>query len=397
MISSTSFSSRVRTFSFCILLVVVSGCTGQRNVSLPVLHEPMRIAVLPFDNLSGGKTPVKEMRQLLLQQMKRHGLPCIPDEKMEAFLAKYRIRYTGGINPQVADAVRNELDAETVLITTVELSDAGVNPKIALFSRLVSTGNAVRILWMDSVGLSGDDSPGIFKIGIIEDPRLLQAAALQRLADSLAAYLVSHVGSAAGTGRHGHDRDQNREDDRGYVVRSAAGRGRFAPKVYFQLPFPGGRKCRIAILPFQNETERKGGGEILMLHFARQLVNKRDVEVIEPGAMRQKLIDLRMIMSKGVSLADMDVIADVLDADMILAGKCSRYDDYEGVSGIPRVMFSVLMIERESRKMVWSSASYNEGDNGVLFFDFGKLRTASSLASRMTQAVAELLVQQRQK
>lgn len=355
---------------FIIVLAIVSGCAGQRTAPAPVLRGGMRIAVLPFYNLSGGQAPLKEIRRQFLESMEKSGMELVPEKRIEELLARHRIRYTGGIDSQVAEALEKELSAEAVLITTVELCDEGSPPKFALLARLVATGKNMRILWMDSMGLSGDEYPSLLGLGIIENPRHLRQSVIHSLTDSLTRYLGGDGTAKAAAGP---------------VPR------RFAPKTYYQRALPEGKQYRIAILPFHNETERKYGGEILMLHLAQQLFRRKSVEVIEPGVVRHQLLNLRMIMSAGVSLADVDLIADFLEADLILAGRCLQYEDYPGASGVPKVMFSTLMIERQSRTMVWSSASYNEGDNGVFFFDRGKVYTASVLASRMAQSVAELM------
>ena len=41
----------------------------------------------------------------------------------------------------------------------------------------------------------------------------------------------------------------------------------------------------------------------------------------------------------------------------------------------------------KTRQIVWSSSSYNEGDDGVFFFDLGKVNTAHGMASGMVRSV----------
>ncbi len=90
-------------------------------------------------------------------------------------------------------------------------------------------------------------------------------------------------------------------------------------------------------------------------------------------------------MNTGISLADADVIAHYQNADFILNGKVIDYQDYRGYSGTAKVDFSAQLIERVSREVVWSVKSYHEGDDGVFFFDWGRVNTAYALASDMVQ------------
>jgi hypothetical protein len=57
------------------------------------------------------------------------------------------------------------------------------------------------------------------------------------------------------------------------------------------------------------------------------------------------------------------------------------------------VDFSALLIERKSQEVVWASESDNEGDDGVFFFDWGKVNTAHAMASEMVLSAVETIVE----
>jgi len=97
-------------------------------------------------------------------------------------------------------------------------------------------------------------------------------------------------------------------------------------------------------------------------------------------------------MEEGVSLANADIIFGILNVDLILSGKVLDYQDYQGASGTPKVNFSALLIERKNRLIVWSSESYNQGDDGVLLFDWGKVNTAYTMTSQMVRAIEKIMV-----
>jgi hypothetical protein len=80
-----------------------------------------------------------------------------------------------------------------------------------------------------------------------------------------------------------------------------------------------------------------------------------------------------------------------LNADLILSGDVTDYEDYQGIWGKPKVSFSAQLIEKKSREVVWSSYSYNEGDDGVFFFDLGRVNTASVMVSQMVRWIGEML------
>jgi TolB-like protein len=372
MISSTSFLNKVSVVLFAGVYCL-SGCASNHvgaSKDLQLHEGKFTIAVFPIQNLSGTKAP-PDIRESLINLLRTRGFDVLEDETLEKFMARHRIRYAGGIDDAAAQAFGRETSAKGVLIASLELYSEANPPKIALISRLISTGNNPAILWIDGVGLAGDDSPGILGIGLVENPKILLQKALQSLSDSLAGSLLM------------------KKEKSGREARK-----KFRPKIaYRSLEIDPGKKYTVAVLPFFNKSERRYGGEIMQLQFVKNLKEFRNLEVIEPGLVRQQFLAMRIIMDQGVSFADSDVIFSTLDADLVVSGDLITYQDYEGTWGTPKVDFSVLFVDRKGRKVVWSSTSYNEGNDGVFFFDRGRVNTAYVMASQMTQLIGKMILE----
>ncbi len=153
-------------------------------------ERPLRVVVLPVENQSGTAAHVEDMRKSLISRLTKQGVEVPDDATVEQFLAKHRVRYTGGLDLETAKAFEEELGVDAVLITAVDLYNEVPPPRISLLSRLVSTGVKPTILWFDSVGMAGDDSPGLLGLGRIDDPVKLREKAIGRLFESLAGYLA---------------------------------------------------------------------------------------------------------------------------------------------------------------------------------------------------------------
>ncbi len=376
MISSISFLNKIEIIILILFLSVFISAKGIRAKDLLGGKDLLRIAVYPVENLSGTSGPLKEIRQSFIERLNREGSQTLSDEDLEKFMARHRIRYTGGVDRQIARAFKEEVGVDGVLITSLELYSEVKPPKISLLSRLVSTDPSPLVLWMDGIGLAGDDSPGFLSLGLIEEPKVLVDRAMRSMTDSLILYLSGLTGEAGGKGL----------------------KKRFKPKiVYRSSNLSLDKKYLVAVLPFFNRSERKYAGEILVLHFIRQLKRFGHFEVVEPGVLRQELLGLRVIMEDGVSLANADAIFAILDADLIVSGRVVDYQDYQGTWGKPKVDFSTVIIERTSRQVVWGSNSYNEGDDGVFFFDRGKVNTAHTMTSQMVQAIVKMIAEDQAK
>ncbi len=372
MISLTNFLNKAMVIFFAGLLLLAGCATGKEETkeNLTGVGERFLIAVLPMENLSGTAAPLREIRADLIEGLRARGMDVLQDDTLEKFMVRHRIRYTGGIDKKTAKEFKDELNCQGVLITSLELYNEIDPPKIALTSRVVSTGDNPVILWIDGIGLAGDDSPGILDLGLIIDAKTLQKKALNRLLDSLGRSLTS----------------QKESKELGL-------KRKFRPKISFRSPvMEGKRKYTVAVVPFFNRSERKYGTEIMSLHFVRNLKELDDFEVIEPGFVRQQFLTLRIMMDQGVSLADAGAIFAVLDVDIIVTGQVLDYQDYQGSVGKPKVDFTAEVIERKSREVVWSSISYNQGDDGVFFFDWGRVNTAHAMASQMVRSIGKMMV-----
>jgi TolB-like protein len=148
----------------------------------------------------------------------------------------------------------------------------------------------------------------------------------------------------------------------------------------------------MAVIPFLNLSQRKNAGRILELHFVNQLFRNDSLSIVEPGLVREELLEHRVVMAAGPSLENAEVLSndESLGVDLVLSGVVF---DYQDAFGIPKVDFSVTMIEKESRRVVWSSRSHGTGEDGVLFFDLGMVHTAHQLASEMARGTSEALSQ----
>lgn len=361
-----------RISAFVLIFLFLIGCAHMKDEdSAEVLSKKLnfKVVVYPVENLSGTIVPIQEIRQSFVEGLRQKGFDIVEEETIQKFMARNRIRYTGGLDIATAKAFNEQAKVDGILIISVELYSDTVPPKIALISRLVSTGDNATISWIDGVGMAGDDNPGILALGLIEDPKVLTKKAVKSLVDSLARYMANDGEKVAKIPK------------------------RYQPRIAFRSPLLGAdRKYTVAVVPFLNRSERKYAGEILVLHFIRQLKHFEQFEVIEPGIIRQELLSLRIIMEEGISLDQADAVLSVLNAELVLSGKVIDYQDYRGGWGKPIVEFSAALIERKGQRVIWSSTSYNEGDEGVFFFDLGRVNTAHTLTSRMTGWIGEMVL-----
>jgi len=332
------------------------------------LGERPRVAIFPVQNLTGSRAPVKELTQALRATLEARGVPLAAEDEVELAEVRHRIRYAAGLDREGAKALRDEASVGAVLITSLELLSERTPPSVAIVSRLVSTADTPKILWMDQVALSGHDAPGLLKLGEVEALPPLQERALGMLTTSLLG------GPSASCGRD----------------------TRFAPRLFFRsADMDDTDRWSIAILPFVDDSGRRDAGDLIALEILRQLVASRAFEVVEPGVTRRVLLDDRIILEGGVSVDAAMAVRERLGADLIVAGSVLEYADAHLRSGVPAAQFSLYVLDGRNERIIWSSSSRGQGDAGVLWFGIGRVNDTPALACRMAREAVERMAGKR--
>ena len=169
-------------------LCSLAGCVAANEPAPPAgrLHEGARLVPgFPVENLSGRPAPLEDIRRMLAERLLDRGLRVLDDATLERVITRHRVRYTAGIEQGFAKALKQETGVDAVLIPSLELYDQSLPPRVALFARLVSTGENPSVLWIDGTGAAGDDAPGLLGLGLIEEPRTLLARVVDTMAESL--------------------------------------------------------------------------------------------------------------------------------------------------------------------------------------------------------------------
>lgn len=348
------------------------------------------IAFLPLENLSGTRAPLKEIGAAYRGVLENHGLRFLDGDRLEAFRKKYRMRYVGGVSNKISEAMRDELQVDAILITSLEAYQERNPPQISIISRLVTSGYQPEIAWMDSVGLSGDQSPGLLDLTRVREPGHLLEKAAKELGDSLMRIITGGSGDSGSFFPGFPESWRAREPGTLTSPRYRLNR-KYLPYDYFRSDIiEAEAEYSVAVIPMLNLAVRKNAGEITSLHYVKELFNRTNYKVVEPGLVREELLRFRAIMPAGPSLAIADLITSSgsLGVDLVLSGKVF---DYQNRSDNPKADYSVHVIEKNSREVVFGARTFSTGLQGVFFFNMGRVFTAHKLLEEMVQVTVQLL------
>lgn len=360
MTSSGSSSTRRRLAGLCAVLGLVACASGQPGRREEGVSLRSRIAVFPTLSLVGGAAPVKRFGGAVERALRARGIEVVAEPELQAFLARHRVRYTGGIDGPTALAIREELGVEAVAIASVDLyAEVGV-PRFGMTLRLVSTEEEPSILWMDGWARAGDDSPGLFGLGVTSSVDPLEREALAELTRSLASFL-----------------EKRRAPER------CPAEGRLKPRLrYLHRLRPTEGVPRVAVLPLHNESDRRDAGEVVALQLVKHLAATGAFRVLEPGVVRSDLLRFRVVMEGGVTYEAARVALGAQRVDVVVAGTVFAY-------GERGTEFTVTAIQTWDNRVVWESRSSGRGEPRMMLFGLGRLSTAEAVACAMARAVVE--------
>ena len=362
-----------------LILISLTGCGAARKEAtgpagdIRARHEPL-LAILPIQNYSATPAPLHDLRQTFAERLRQQGIRLLPDEELEAFMARHRLRHVGGIGREISMAFAEEADVDGVIITYLEEYRKKGPPKLSMMARLITTAGLPMVVWMDGISFAGNETPGLLGLGLEDDIHVLEKRALAQLAFSLA----GHFAGQPPLGVKQAKQETEEVDTRPTIQYKS-------PKLRVE------KRHTVAIMPFLNESERRFAGELIGLHFLQHMVTSpEEYGVIEPGVVRNELLASRVVIPYGLSVADDSLLFSQLDADLLLSGTVIDYTD-PGGENMPSVYFIVYAIARQGYEMVWSSHSINSGDDGLHLFGLGRIHTAAKLSSQMTGKVVQML------
>jgi len=323
------------------------------------------VAVLPPINRSGHGAPEERIAESLQAALARRGFRVLGTEELDGFLARHRIRYTGGISEGDAVALGTELGLTGAVLVSIDDWEGNDPPRVALTARYVGAAAGAPLLWCDGVASHGWERPRAFEVGLVADAEVLLERAVEALAASLA--------DASARARPKTERrfqPSSLAVDPGWA---AANRSAVRP--------------RIAVLPFVTQGVRREVGEVVALQFVRHLMAASHGTVVEPGVVRNALLDARVIQDGGPSLSQVDAVRALLDVDLVVSGFVSDFELSGSAPRTPFVVFTARAIDAASRQVVWSSVSHARGDDGLRLFGSGHVRSGIELTSRLAEGV----------
>ena len=316
-------------FAFCFLLFAHS------EAAQP--SQKIKIALFPFENLTDDKTALEQIMPVLKGQLEAKGLEIVDENSLNKFLLKERIRSTGYISKDIAQKIGKELNVKAILVGSINSFYPQKNPQVGLLARLIDSTDG-SILWANQASATGEDFTKILGLGTVTNMDRLISIVTDRLLTS------------------------------------------------FNITSPYKEKeltHRIAVMPFQNKSRHKDAGTIATYMFLVELFKNKGFEPLEYGEIRRLIVDLRVRNKGELDYNSIKALSENLGVEGILVGTVEFYSDGLDTSSPPEVAISARLINTRKNRIVWSDSVQLNGDEGIVVFDWGRIRSVDDVADRV--------------
>ena len=166
-----------------------------------------------------------------------------------------------------------------------------------------------------------------------------------------------------------------------------------APETLEVSAFSGKTVCRIAVLPFLNESREKDAGDLMYRVFLNELTAAGISEVVSEGDVRQFMTLFRQMPQEihATSTPLMAQMAEQLGADALVRGRIVQYGT-ESVGQDARIPFVALQVEMVSvmdGARLFSTFHRRSGNDYRKALHFGLVRTKTGLFVRVASEVID--------
>ena len=148
---------------------------------------------------------------------------------------------------------------------------------------------------------------------------------------------------------------------------------------------------KVAVIPFYNISGRRDAGRIVTDVFVTELVRDGRFEVEEPGNVVQFMFDEWMQRVGEIDEDRAIVLGKRLGVDAVITGTVEVFEDGIGPRGVPSVTISARMIGTKEGRVLWVGRNSRKGDDYIVIFDFGRVRSVVTLTQRVIREMLETM------
>lgn len=163
------------------------------------------------------------------------------------------------------------------------------------------------------------------------------------------------------------------------------------PNLQRLTPLPAGKICRVAVLPFIDNSEFDQGGLVVTRVFTAEFARRGNYMVLPEGDVRNVYRHLRIPPGKMPDVEQIQILGNQMEAQLIVVGNIYDMEERttDGYTANPVLALNLQLLDPKSGNIIWTTYHRREGAQYRTFMHFGLINTISELARRVSQEILE--------
>ena len=157
-------------------------------------------------------------------------------------------------------------------------------------------------------------------------------------------------------------------------------------------PLPSGSLCRVAVLPFQNDSEIPQAGTMVSKVFAAEFRQAGDYQLLQEGDVLKAYRQLKIYPGRAPGLEQMRIIADQVNAQLLITGAILEMREDPGMYAtvIPKAVMEVQIRDGRSGETLWTVYHRRLGSDYTKTMHFGTIHSLAGLSRQMAVEIINL-------
>ncbi|MCB2183803.1 MAG: hypothetical protein KQH63_17375 [Desulfobulbaceae bacterium] len=167
--------------------------------------------------------------------------------------------------------------------------------------------------------------------------------------------------------------------------------GPSGPIVQRYAPLEQERLCKVALLPFVNNTRFNQGNTIVQRIFGSELARIAGVEVVREGDVRKVYPQLRIYPNQVPDVDQIRILGSRLGVDYLILGTVSAMEENFSEQHVnPLLALNLEVHEAQSGRVMWTTYHKKEGRDYRTIMHFGLVNTVTELCRVMSQEILDM-------
>ena len=159
-----------------------------------------------------------------------------------------------------------------------------------------------------------------------------------------------------------------------------------------RVPLPAGPVCRVAIVPFLNNSEYPLADVIFQKVFSAQIQKSGDYHVIQEGDIHKIYQELHILPGEKPTQEQLQIVADRTDAQILITGTVleMREDPARHDTNNPLIATDIQIINPRNGETFWTTYHSRDGNYYNKIMHFGSIHTVTGLSQQIAVEIINL-------